>query len=644
MRAASCLFVAVAIGTGVVGALVAVTTAEAAGVRATLRGQALSGRIPVASTPVTLYRTNATGAPTAVGRSRTCADGSFAISYRARQPSRAVLYVVVGRVGADRLAAALGTIPVPGRIVVNELTTVAAGFALAQFDRGADIGGKAPGPQNAAAMSGDLADVRTGGLSRVLLGTPNGNQTSTLREFNSLANMLVPCVRSRAACARLFRLARPPGGEAPSGTLAAVADIARDPWHNVRGLFALARSNPAVYRPALSRSERPDAWILALRFYGDGKSMNAPGNSAIDAAGNIWVDNNYTYSRNPTAPVCGSKLFFKLTPTGRYAPGSPYSGGGIDGSGYGVAFDPRGNVWVGNFGFSSTACTAPPPHNSVSEFTPRGKPVSPSAGFTQGGVSWPQGVVSDRRGNIWIENCGNNTVTRYAGGDPRAAVSFGGIGLSKPFDLAFNQRGQAFVTGNGAPYGVAVLNPDGSPTAGSPITGHGLNQPLGIAADTAGNMWVANSALVSVPCPTGTLKPTGPGSVLMIAANGVPRAKPFTGGGLTNPWGIAVDGNDNVWVANFSRQRVSELCGIERGHCPPGTRTGQAISPRTGYGFNGLVRNTSVEIDPSGNVWITNNWKNHPLPTKNPGGYEMVAYIGVAGPLQTPLIGPPNPL
>ena len=26
---------------------------------------------------------------------------------------------------------------------------------------------------------------------------------------------------------------------------------------------------------------------------------------------------------------------------------------------------------------------------------------------------------------------------------------------------------------------------------------------------------------------------------------------PFTGGGLTIPWGVAVDGNDTIWVANF---------------------------------------------------------------------------------------------
>jgi hypothetical protein len=45
------------------------------------------------------------------------------------------------------------------------------------------------------------------------------------------------------------------------------------------------------------------------------------------------------------------------------------------------------------------------------------------------------------------------------------------------------------------------------------------------------------------------------------------------------------------------------------------------------------VRNTGVAIDPSGNVWLANNWKEVPLPP-NPGGYQIVAYVGVAAPVQ----------
>jgi len=619
--------------------------------RATLRGEVLSGSVPLASTPVTLYRTPpaGTGAGIPLGATQTAADGSFEISYPPQHDSDAVLYLVAGHSTAGRLASVLGTEPVPSTVVVNERTTVAAGFALAQFITGRGIAGKFPGPQNAAAMAANLVDARSGDLSSVLLAAPNGTQTAALRTFNSLANMLVPCARSALRCGPLFTLAAPPGGPVPQGALAAVGDIARNPGHDVAGLFALARSGPVPYQPALGPSGRPDAWILALRFDGNGTSIDGPGNIAIDARGNVWVNNNLEFSENPRSVVCGSRLLFKFTPAGRFVPGSPFTGGGLNGAGYGITVDTHGNVWVSNFGFASPACADQPSHVSVSEFTPGGQPLSPDqtaaspGGFTDGGVFWPQGIVSDRQGNIWIANCGNNTVTRYAGGNPRASTSIGGLGIEKPFDIAFNLRGQAFVTGNGNNT-VAMLNPDGTP-ARPPITGGGLSRPLGIAADSHGNVWVSNSALSGPSCPGETsAKPTFKPSVTLIGSDGSVVMGPFTGGGLTLPFGIAVDGHDNVWVANFAGQRVSEFCGTESADCPPGTRTGQPISPSTGYGFDGLARNTALQIDPSGNVWICNNWKNVPLPRKNPGGYQMVVYIGVAGPLRTPLIGPPVPL
>ncbi|MGH8986150.1 MAG: hypothetical protein ACRDY6_20085 [Acidimicrobiia bacterium] len=45
------------------------------------------------------------------------------------------------------------------------------------------------------------------------------------------------------------------------------------------------------------------------------------------------------------------------------------------------------------------------------------------------------------------------------------------------------------------------------------------------------------------------------------------------------------------------------------------------------------MRNTGVAIDPSGNAWLANNWLEIPLQT-NPGGHEIVAFLGLASPVQ----------
>jgi len=129
---------------------------------------------------------------------------------------------------------------------------------------------------------------------------------------------------------------------------------------------------------------------------------------------------------------------------------------------------------------------------------------------------------------------------------------------------------------------------------------------------------------------------------------------PFTGGGLTIPWGIAADGNDTVWVFNFGAVAVgqttttatgiSRFCGIDTKECPQGMQVGEPISPNgTGYQSDSLERITPGQIDPSGNIWLTTNWKTNPNPDLNPGGNSIVIVVGAAAPLKTPLIGPPVP-
>ena len=129
----------------------------------------------------------------------------------------------------------------PRRATVNERTTVAMGYAMAQFIAAGRVAGKDPGLRNAAAMTRNLVGVRGGGLSPVLAKFPNGGSTSTLRAFDSLANLLAACRAQSLRCAAFLNLARVPGGAAAGDTLAAATNLAR------------TRGTPPKRRPSFGR-------------------------------------------------------------------------------------------------------------------------------------------------------------------------------------------------------------------------------------------------------------------------------------------------------------------------------------------------------------------------------------------------------
>jgi sugar lactone lactonase YvrE len=631
-----------------------IASSAAAGPLGEVSGRAETARGSLALAEVTLWRAGtAPGRARAVARGRTDAAGRFRLSL-ARVSAQDALYLTTrgGRVGISavpgrfQLATALGY-QRTGVLVLNERTTVATGFAMSQFLVRAKAGGPAPGLPNAAAMVGNLVNPRTGGVSRLMSRPPNGTRTSALATMNTLAGILARCAGDAAVCARLDALASPPGGPPARGTLQAIAGIAARPAANASAIFRLQK-NSRAYLPRLRSA--PGSWVIGITFAGNGRQFRGPGNIAFDAAGNVWTTNNYVPAGDP-ALVCPGRALLKLNP---YSPGARvdmYRGGGINGAGFGIGIDPRGDIWVGNFGFTGTKCAEkePPPSDSVSRFSPTGRPLSGPRGYRDGDFRFPQGTVSDRRGTIWIAACGSRSVVRYPGGDnTRAEVLTGAADqpMRDPFDVVIDRAGNGWVTSSGTDQ-VFAFAPDGSQLPGSPYSGGGLKKPLGIATDARGNQWVANSGVIPIPCedtaaaatPLTGSRAQPAGTITRVTADG--RVSGLSGGGLTVPWGIATDGAGNVWVANFGGRRVSHFCGASPGACPPGVRVGAPLSPGAGYGFDGLQRNTGINIDASGNVWVANNWKEVPVQS-NPGGNGLVAFVGLAPPVAMPLIGPPR--
>ncbi|UCE64066.1 MAG: hypothetical protein JSU59_02670, partial [Nitrospirota bacterium] len=469
-----------------------------------------------------------------LGTATTQDDGMFEIHYRLPKSlpyRRHAVYYVLAENGLVMLSSAIGAgRNIPDNIVVNERTTVAIGTAFAQFVQERKILGNKYGMVNAVNMAANMADPKTGAVSAVLLNPPNRNETSTYRTFNSLTNVVASCIADEANCLSLFTATTPAGGPAPHTVLHAVANIPKYPWYpgypanDLDPLFVLSELNP-INHPALPN--RPTSWLLFIKFTGgfyseqDEKNlMNGPGNIAIDERGFSWVTNNYVPQPETTYACAGLRLL-KFTPSGQPFPRSPYFGGGLSGVGFGITLDPRGRVWVGNFGFQAPACgngivppdkpnKIPATHNSVSLFRSNGVPLSGSQGFTKGHISWPQATVSDRKGNIWMANCGNDSVTIYPKGHPWRAknISLGGDPLPplqdpsdppqiKPFGIAIDPNGHAWVTGNKSQevyrissHGKVVkLRSDGL-----------ISWPMGISGDSQGNMWVSNSDSVNVPC------------------------------------------------------------------------------------------------------------------------------------------------
>jgi sugar lactone lactonase YvrE len=212
--------------------------------------------------------------------------------------------------------------------------------------------------------------------------------------------------------------------------------------------------------------------------------------------------------------------------------------------------------------------------------------------------------------DVWFTNNGNNNVIELV--SPFSSTNYNtysGGGLDKPIGIAF------FAYYNPSLVSSVWLANSGSDsltefgTAGGPVnyTGGGLSDPSGIAVDGSGNMWAIGISANQVAefNDTGTaVSPVGG----------------WTGGGLDGPSRIAIDGANNVWITNKTNSSLTEF-----------NNSGTPITPSTGYQSSTLLGPVWIAIDASGNVWAVNTTESAP-------GYETVTvFLGVASPTSMPI-------
>jgi len=169
--------------------------------------------------------------------------------------------------------------------------------------------------------------------------------------------------------------------------------------------------------------------------------------------------------------------------------------------------------------------------------------------------------------------------------DFTVAVTYTGGGMNAPVPVAIDAAGDVWVgnTATGA-NSLSEFSPVGAPISGaSGYTGGGIVDPYSIAIDSSGNVWTGNVT---------------PNSISELSSTGTPisGASGYTGGGLNTPYAIAFDSSSNVWVVNNVGASLSEF-----------SSTGVPITGSSGYSGGGIADPVGLAIDTSGNVWVTDS-------------------------------------
>jgi DNA-binding beta-propeller fold protein YncE len=637
---------------------------------------------------VTLWAANA-GEPRQLAQARANSDGRFELGSQDTLGADVTLYLVakggepaINRGGGDNPAIALLTVlgnTPPPKVVINEMTTVASVWTHNQFIDGTSIKGHALGLKISAANVPNFVDLQSGGWGTTIQDPLNSGQTTTMANFATLSSLLAGCTTQVRpdACSSLFAAATPPSGKSPTDTLTAAQSVARNAAYEPGRLFALLdifypvpqgktlRRTP--YMPYLSYA--PSAWVLPLKFTGGG--LSAPGKIMFDAEGNAWTGVNFIVGSQASDDLWDGNLS-KFAPNGKaLSPATTgFTGGGIEGPGFGTAVDADGKVWVTSTG-----------SKTISLFDKNGQPLSPPEGYNFGGqLGVMQGIIVAPNGDVWALDFEKDQVAYLPKGDATKVQFFcrstdgkpnkdSPCKLNGPFHLAIDQQDRIWITSAVGDTVTRFPASDPSKVEVLPTEGH---SGKGMAIDSQGNAWITNtvgSGLdLLMKAKLLEMKLTGHmsqlhhvlydylaanptlGSISMLRPDGKPApGSPFHAGGTWGSWAVVIDGNDQVWSSNFGGASITHLCGVRTETCPPGVKTGDPISPPGGYVGGGMQPLTDIAIDPAGNVWVADNWQRPQscfAPYANEakstlcGGNGLTVFYGMAKPVRAPQIGP----
>ncbi len=230
----------------------------------------------------------------------------------------------------------------------------------------------------------------------------------------------------------------------------------------------------------------------------------------------------------------------------------------------------------------------------------------------------PYGVAVDALGYVYVADTNNHRIQKFTSsgvpvtmwgqyGDYSSTPASGAGYFNYPYGVAVDTLGNVYVADTNN-HRIQIFNPNGAPIAmwgqygnysSAPTIGAGyFNYPSVVAVDASGNVYVADTNNDRIQKFNSSGVP-----VTMWGQYGDYSSTPASGAGYFHfPQGVAVDASGNVYVADTNNDRIQKF----NSNGVPVTMWGQfgnyQSNPASGAGY--FYYPYELAVDASGNVYV----------------------------------------